>query len=174
MTEKAKIGLIQVYTGKGKGKTTAALGSAIRAAGHGMKIAFIQFLKGQPSGEHAFLEKYPVFAVLRTGILDCFTASEEQLRLECEQTLDFAEEQMLGGHFDLIVLDEINVAMQKGFISTRRMLHFLDKKPAGTELILTGRGAPPEIIQRADLVTEMCMVKHPYQRRIKARRGIEY
>ena len=88
--------------------------------------------------------------------------------------MDFAEEQMLGGHFDLIVLDEINVAMQKGFISTRRMLQFLDKKPAGTELILTGRGAPPEIIQRADLVTEMCMVKHPYQRRIKARRGIEY
>lgn len=174
MNKKLKIGLIQVYTGDGKGKTTAALGLAIRAAGHGLKIAFIQFLKGRNSGEHTFLAQFPVFAVFRTGTLDSFKASGDELRQESRQLLAFAAEQMISGQFDLIILDEINVALEKGYLTIRQMQDFLDQKPAATELILTGRGAPPEIILRADLVTEMRLIKHPYQRGINARLGIEY
>ena len=174
MFARPRIGLIQVYTGEGKGKTTAALGLAVRAAGYGMKIAFIQFLKGRPSGEHNFLAKYPMFAFFKGATLDSFIAPPEQLRQESAGMLDLAEEKMLSDQFDLMILDEINVVVSKGYIGIARMLEFLDKKPAGTELVLTGRGAPQEIIQKAGLVTEMSLIKHPYQKGIGSRKGIEY
>jgi cob(I)alamin adenosyltransferase len=167
-------GLIQVYTGNGKGKTTAALGLGMRAAGHGLRVALIQFLKGQPTGERTLLAQYPLFALVRAGSLDSFKAPKEELRRESAEILIFAEEQMLSGRFDLIIMDEINVALQHGYLSIKSVLDFLDKKPVGTELVLTGRGAPAEIIDRADLVTEMRPLKHPYQKGIKARPGIEY
>ena len=174
MSQDSGSGLIQVYTGNGKGKTTAALGLGMRAAGHGLKVALIQFLKGQPTGERTLLVKYPIFALVRAGSLDTFKASQEDLRRESAEILKFAEEQMLSARFDLIILDEINVAVQQGYLSIKAVLEFVDKKPAGTELVLTGRSAPGEIIDRADLVTEMRPLKHPYQKGIKARPGIEY
>lgn len=174
MPEKTNKGLIQVYTGDGKGKTTAALGLAIRAAGHGMRVGFIQFLKSEPCGEHLFVSRYHPFDIAQTGKGDNFTKSREELNEEAQRTLAYAEEQMLSGRYDLLVLDEILVAIHKGLISTEQVLDLLEKKSGSVELILTGRYALPEIVQRADLVTEMRMIKHPFNQGIRARLGIEY
>ena len=167
-------GLIQVYTGDGKGKTTAALGLAMRASGQGMKVAFIQFIKGEPCGEHFFMSQCGSFDIVQLNIGDSFAKSKEQLGLEAQQTLAYAEEEMLHGGYDLVVLDEIFVAINQGLITTQQVLELLDEKPDLVELVLTGRRAPWEIVGRADLVTEMLMIKHPFIDGIDARRGIEY
>lgn len=174
MPERASNGLIQVYTGDGKGKTTAALGLAMRAVGQGMKVAFIQFLKGEVCGEHMFVSLHKPFNMAGTGTGSSFAKLEERLREEARQALIYAEEQMLTGDYDLLILDEVLVAIHKGLISVEQVLRLLDKKPGPVELVLTGRNAPVELLERADLVTEMRMVKHPYTRGIPARRGIEY
>ena len=174
MSEKINKGLIQVYTGDGKGKTTAALGIAIRAAGHGMRVGFIQFLKSEPCGEHLFVSRYHPFDIVQTGTGDNFTKSREELNEEAQRTLAYAEEQMLSGRYDLLILDEIFVAIHKGLITTEQVLDLLDKKPESVELVLTGRYAPTEVVERVDLVTEMRMIKHPFNQGIAARRGIEY
>lgn len=174
MSEETSKGLIQVYTGDGKGKTTAALGLAIRAAGHGMRVGFIQFLKSEPCGEHLFMARYHPFDIVQMGTGDSFTKSWEELNEEAQRTLAYAEEQMLSGRYDLLILDEIFVTIHKSLITTKQVLDLLEKKPGSVELILTGRYAPPEIVQRADLVTEMHMIKHPFNQGVAARRGIEY
>ncbi len=174
MSEETNKGLIQVYTGDGKGKTTAALGLAIRAAGHGMRVGFIQFLKSEPCGEHSFVSRYHPFEIVQIGTGDSFTKSWEELNEEAQRTLAYAEEQMLSGRYDLLILDEIFVAIRKSLISTGQVLDLLEKKPGSVELILTGRYAPLEIVHRADLVTEMHMIKHPFNQGVAARRGIEY
>jgi cob(I)alamin adenosyltransferase len=174
MFEKNVKGLIQVYTGDGKGKTTAALGLAIRAAGQGMRVGFIQFIKSEPCGEHRFLSRYHAFDIVQKGNGSSFTKSRDQLSAEAQRTLTYAEDQMLNGGYDLIILDEIFVAIHKGLISTQQVLELLDKKPISVELVLTGRYAPPEVVKRADLVTRMEMIKHPFRQGVPARRGIEY
>jgi cob(I)alamin adenosyltransferase len=174
MAEKTNKGLIQVYTGDGKGKTTAALGLAVRAAGHGMRVGFTQFLKSEPCGEHLFISRYHAFDIVQIGAGDSFTKPQEQLNEEAQQILAYAEEQMLSGRYDLLILDEIFIAIHKGLITIQQVLDLLEKKPVSLELILTGRYAPPEIVQRADLVTEMHMIKHPFNQGICARPGIEY
>ena len=174
MPKETNKGLIQVYTGNGKGKTTAALGLAMRAAGHGMRVGFIQFLKSEPCGEHLFVSRYHPFNIVQIATGDNFTKSREELNEEAQRTLAYAEEQMLSGRYDLLVLDEILVAIHKGLISTEQVLDLLEKRPGSVELILTGRYTPPEIVQRADLVTEMRMIKHPFNQGIHARPGIEY
>ena len=174
MSEKTNKGLIQVYTGDGKGKTTAALGLAIRAAGHGMRVGFIQFLKSEACGEHLFMSRCHAFDIVQISAGDSFTKSQEQLSEEAQRTLVYAEEQMLTGRYDLLILDEILVAIHKGLISTAQVLDLLEKKSGSVELVLTGRYAPPEIVHRADLVTEMHMIKHPFNQGICARPGIEY
>jgi cob(I)alamin adenosyltransferase len=174
MSEKTNNGLIQVYTGDGKGKTTAALGLAIRAAGHGMRVGFIQFLKSEPCGEHLFMSQYHAFDMVQISTGDSFTKSRGQMSEEVQRTLAYAEEQMLSGRYDLLILDEIFVAIHKGLITTKQVLDLLEKKPGSLELILTGRYAPSEIVQRTDLVTEMRMIKHPFNQGIAARCGIEY
>jgi cob(I)alamin adenosyltransferase len=167
-------GLIQVYTGDGKGKTTAALGLAIRAAGQGMKVIFIQFLKDQACGEISFVSRYPGFNLVPMSKGESLCRSRDDLRREIQKMLSYAEEQMLSSQYNLLVLDEIFIAIHQRLISTQQVLDLLDRKPDPVELILTGRYAPREIIQRANLVTEMRMIKHPYQEGILARAGIEY
>jgi cob(I)alamin adenosyltransferase len=174
MTEKKRQGLIQIYTGDGKGKTTAALGLSLRAAGRGFKVCFIQFCKGETSGEHLFVEKYPAFEILRPGTSNIFTAPDEQLKAEALQALALAEEKIASGHYDLIVLDEINIAVYRGFITLEQVLGLLDKKQESLELVLTGRYAREELYARADLVTEMHLIKHPWQKKIRGRIGIEF
>jgi cob(I)alamin adenosyltransferase len=173
MSELKRTGLIQIYTGEGKGKTTAALGLALRATGRGFKVSFIQFCKGLESGEHIFVEKYPVFEIVSGGHSDIFKAPKGILKKEAQDTLKLAEEKITSGKYDLIVLDEINIAIHLDFITVGEVLDLLDKKPAGLELVLTGRYAHPDLIARADLVTEMKAIKHPYTQKITARLGIE-
>jgi len=174
MVQKNSKCLVHVYTGDGKGKTTAALGLAIRAVGQGMKVVFIQFLKGLPCGEHFFVEQHNPFEIVQISVGDCFKKSRDQSSQEAQQTLAYAEQEILSGKYDLVILDEIFIAINQGLITVKQVLDLLDAKPASVELVLTGRKAPPEIIQRADLVTEMLMIKHPFTEGTDARRGIEY
>ena len=174
MVEKNGKGLVHVYTGNGKGKSTAALGLAMRAAGQGLKVAFIQFIKGEPCGEHFFVKQYNPFEIIQISVGDSFKKSKKQLSQEAQQTLDYAEQEILSGKYELVILDEIFVAINQGLITTKQLLELLDSKPVSVELVLTGRNAPPEIVQRADLVTEMLMIKHPFTEGTSARRGIEY
>jgi cob(I)alamin adenosyltransferase len=174
MNKGASKGLIQVYTGKGKGKTTAALGLALRSVGQGMKVIIIQFVKGDHTcGEHLFAAKYHPFNIVELNIGDSFTQTLDELRPVTQQTLAFAEEAMVGGSYNMVILDEIFVAVSKGLITTEQVKNLMNKKPEGVELVLTGRGAPEEIIQQADLVTEMLAVKHPFTTGITKRKGIE-
>ncbi len=168
-------GLTQVYTGDGKGKTTAALGQTIRAVGHGMEVIIIQFIKGDSlCGEHLFAAKYHHFEIVQLNTRNSFNMSLEELRLPTGQTLALAKKTIVDGIYDMVVLDEIMVALNKGLISTGQVLDLIAKKPEEMVLILTGRGAPKEIIEKADLVTEMVEIKYPFTKGGIARQGIEY
>ena len=168
-------GYIQVYTGDGKGKTTAALGLALRAAGAGLKVYLAQFIKGGAYSEIKALERFSDLITVKQYGRDCFIRekpSEEDRRL-ASSGLDEAEEFMLSGRYSLVILDEINIATFFSLIPVERLMDFIDKKPAGVELILTGRRADSRIVDRADLVTEMKEVKHYYGKGVEAREGIE-
>ncbi len=169
------LGYVQVYTGDGKGKTTAALGLALRAAGRGLKVLITQFAKGSDTGELRALKDIPNITLHRCGTERFIT--ENPAREIIEKTREgFAEvrREILTGQYDMVILDEINIAVHFKMISAEEVLTLIDDKPAHTELILTGRKAAPEIIARADLVTEMRNVKHYYDRAVGARKGIEY
>lgn len=176
MSEKFK-GLIQVYTGNGKGKTTAALGLCLRAAGWGYRSYIGQFLKGQDYGELHAIKKFGDLIVIeqfgKKGFIHIERGpDEEDIRL-AKNGLKKCFLEMKSGDFRIVVLDEINVAIYFKLISEEEIHSFLDEKPDDVELILTGRYAPQSIIERSDLVTEMMEVKHYYQKGIKARKGIE-
>lgn len=170
-------GLIQVYTGKGKGKTCAALGLAMRAAGHGLKVHIVQFMKGWPHyGELRSVERLPNITIRqfgRPGFVDRENPDPEDVRL-AQEALEHGRRAMLSGDYDIVVLDEVNVALEFGLVQLSDVLSLMEEKPEKVELILTGRGAHPEVMKRADLVTEMLDIKHPYYEGVKARRGIEY
>ena len=168
-------GYIQVYTGDGKGKTTAALGQALRASGHGMRTYVGQFMKGQPYGELDALRDHSCITIEQYGDLRCIRREEvtpEHVD-RARRGLQRAQEAMCSGEYDIVVLDEVNVTVWFGLSTVDEVLAFLDQKPERVEVILTGRRAPRELIDRADLVTEMREVKHYYRQGVVAREGIE-
>ncbi|MBI4331337.1 MAG: cob(I)yrinic acid a,c-diamide adenosyltransferase [Chloroflexi bacterium] len=168
-------GLVQVYTGDGKGKTTAALGQALRAAGRGHKVVMVQFVKGDSNtGEHFFVKKCPFLEILQPNQGNCFVQPREELKAAVDQALSLARERLSSGRYDMVILDEIFIAADMGLVTEADVLQLIDSKPEKTELVLTGRHAQPEVVRRADLVTEMLMIKHPYTEGTSARPGIEY
>ncbi|MFO8100763.1 MAG: cob(I)yrinic acid a,c-diamide adenosyltransferase [Dehalococcoidia bacterium] len=168
-------GLVHIYTGDGKGKTTSALGLALRASGQGFKVIIIQFLKGAPNcGEHRFASKYQPFEIVQLTRGNCFTLPEEQLQQDVERTMELVEDAITGGKYRMVILDEVFAAINRGMLDTAQIVDLIKRKPEEMELVLTGRSAPAEIIELADYVTEMQMVKHPYSQGIKGRRGIEF
>ncbi|RJP79926.1 MAG: cob(I)yrinic acid a,c-diamide adenosyltransferase [Candidatus Zixiibacteriota bacterium] len=169
-------GYVHVYTGDGKGKTTAALGLALRAAGAGLTVTLIQFMKGQPYSEIVALERFaPQIQVMQTGRTKCIRREEvaEDDRAEAQRGLDRARQILAGSERDLLILDEILVAHWFGLVTSDDLLGLMEMRPPQVELILTGRKAPPEVMARADLVTEMLEIKHYYKTGVPARRGIE-
>jgi cob(I)alamin adenosyltransferase len=174
-----KNGLVQVYTGDGKGKTSAALGVCLRALGWELKVCVVQFIKGYPdTGEVRIAERFAGHYVIRQFAADASRCIDEdkalQRREECEAAMIYAEEVVKAGEFDLVVLDEINNAMAYKLLEIPRVLKLIGDHPAHVELILTGRRAPQEIIDAADLVTDMALIKHPYEKGISARKGVDY
>lgn len=170
-------GLVQVYTGNGKGKTTAALGLALRAVGRGLKVFIIQFMKGGgPYGEHLAAEKLaPLLTICQTGRSGWVNRDnpDKEDRQLAQDALTMAKEALLSGDADLVILDEINGAVAMGLVEAEQVLALMEGKPAHVELVLTGRNADPRIIEAADLVTEMREIKHYYKAGIAARIGIE-
>jgi len=170
-------GYIHVYTGNGKGKTTAALGQALRAAGSGLKTFIVQFMKDFPYGEVKSIQQWNEWIELAQYGNDTFVIDK---RLPCQsdfeaakQGLQRAQEAMLSGKYDILIMDEVCVAIHFGLLNTETVYLLLEKKPTFVEIILTGRYCPSELIEKADLVTEMHEIKHYYQKGIEARKGIE-
>lgn len=169
-------GTVQVFTGNGKGKTTAALGCGLRAAGHGFKILMIQFMKGRRYGELDAVKHVPGFDVLQFGrdsFVEKGNLSAEDLEL-ARRGLDNARQAVSSGLYDMVILDEINVAVDFGLLPLEEILELIRKKPLHVELILTGRYAHERIKEAAHLVTEMVEIKHHFPSGIGAREGIEY
>ena len=175
--QKLKQGFIQIYTGNGKGKTTAAIGQAVRAAGFGLKTYIVQFMKEFPYNELNSLKHLSEWITIEQFGGDEFVYRKEPPGKEelekAKKGLASAKEKMLSGEFDIIVLDEVCVSIYFGLLNTDDILDFIKEKPANVELILTGRYCPAKLIEKADLVTEMKEVKHYYEKGITSRRGIE-
>jgi cob(I)alamin adenosyltransferase len=176
---KLKIGLIQVYTGSGKGKTTAALGQGLRAAGRGLRVYMVQFLKNRTCGElEAVKTLHPNFQILRfespKGFFWTLNDDEKStLKCEIEQALNYVRQVLDRAECDILILDEIMAVIKNGLVTESCILELLNNKPENIEIILTGRDAPATIIEAAHLVTSMECVKHPYNLGIPAREGIE-
>jgi len=169
-------GFIHVYTGPGKGKTTAALGLGLRAAGAGLNVYMIQFMKGRRYSELDAAKHLTNFTIVQYG-RDEFVSKEkpEQVDIDLVQKgFAHAKKIVKEGKYDLVILDEINVAIDYNLISLDELLKLIKEKPKKVELVLTGRYAPPELVKSADLVTEMLEIKHPYQDGVLARKGIDY
>ncbi|MBI4301313.1 MAG: cob(I)yrinic acid a,c-diamide adenosyltransferase [Chloroflexi bacterium] len=170
-------GLVEVYTGDGKGKTTAALGVALRAAGHGLRVHIVFFMKGDSRyGEQEILAKLPGVTFARFGFEEFVNPNQvkEAEKEQAREALVAGREAVLSGDYDVVILDEINVALGWKLLGLDAVLQLVKEKPAKVELILTGRYAPPEIIEVADLVTEMKCIKHPFNKGTLARGGIDY
>lgn len=170
-------GFIHIYTGNGKGKTTAAIGQAVRAAGAGLKTYIAQFMKEYPYSELESLRLLKDFIEIEQFCGDEFVY-KRQLPDESEikkasEGLNIAKEKMLNGDYDIIILDEVIVAIYFKLLSINQVIEFIDSKPESIELILTGRYCPDELISKADLVTEMEEIKHYYSKGITSRKGIE-
>jgi cob(I)alamin adenosyltransferase len=177
MGQKKFRGLIQVYTGNGKGKTTAALGLALRAAGHRFKVLVVQFLKGGIAyGELKSAKKLsPYLKIIPMG-RECFVDKKNPHPIDrrcARRGWELAKKSVLNRKYRMVILDEVNVAVDYGLVSVEEVLELMKQKPPDVELILTGRSAKPEVIRQADLVTEMREVKHYYRKGVESRIGIE-
>jgi cob(I)alamin adenosyltransferase len=190
-------GKVQIYTGDGKGKTTAAIGLAIRALGAGLRVCFIQFMKSLSYSEHALLPGISDSLTLKTVGKPFFiavegTLSDAELSLLRDEVVVFppgkppedyvelirgglleAEMALKSGLYDLVVLDEIIVALHFGLLEQQHLLKLIDSRPASVELVLTGRGATEELLEKADLVSEMREIKHYYSKGVEARKGFD-
>jgi cob(I)alamin adenosyltransferase len=168
---------VQVYTGNGKGKTSAAFGLALRAVGRGLKVYIVQFIKGGfDYGELYIVDKLPNLTLKAFGRGEFITATpaqKEDVKL-AEQALQLAKQIVDSGQYDVVILDEINVALNLKLIGLEEILKLVKNKPKHMELVLTGRDAPSQVIDAADYVTEMREVKHPFSKGCQSRRGIEY
>lgn len=175
-----EVGYVQVYTGDGKGKTTAALGQGLRAVGRGLKVVMVQFLKGIESGELEAVKRLdPQFTIMRFAETRKFfwqltEQEKEQLKEKTQQEIKQLEGLMKEGFCDVLILDEIMAAIHGGLVSVQQVCRLIDHKPRSMEIILTGRDVPREIADRADLITEMRNVKHYMDKGVPARKGIEY
>lgn len=170
-------GMVQIYTGNGKGKTTAALGLALRSSGQGKKVMMIQFLKGKVNyGELRSARKLPGFTIRQFG-RPSFVDKKNPHPADvsgAEQALAFAKKIMAGGKYDMVILDELNVALDFKLVPLKDVLEMMAAKPEKLELVITGRYAHPKLIKLADLVSEVREVKHYFSRGVPARKGIEY
>ncbi len=176
-----ELGLVHVITGEGKGKTTASVGLAVRAAGQGLRILMIQFFKmdEDESGEMNLIrERIPEIELIRSNvrhpIFTGLATNMEELVASLNDTFDLAVRKVADTHYDLLILDELNNAMGPGWIAPDKVLHFLNDKPGDLEVVITGRHAPEMILGRADYVSKIDFLKHPYNHGVGARRGIEY
>jgi len=177
MRKRLKQGLVQCYYGRGKGKTTAALGQGFRASGHGFKVMMIQFLKGDTRyGEIEAIKANPNFEVKQFGTKQLIAVPGDIDYEEGRKGLEFAREILTSDEYDIVILDEIGVAVQKGIVDVEDVLKLIDIKPEKVELVITGgQKIHPKIKMRADLITEMRMIKHYYSSKgINARYGIEF
>ena len=173
-------GLVIVYTGGGKGKTTAALGMALRAVGYDHKVCMIQFIKGswhygEMDSSKKLAPEFELVAVGKglVGILDD-TSTKDEHKKYAEEAMKICQEKILSENYDLVILDEINYAVNLGLINLKSVIELIKSKPKKLDLVLTGNHAKEEILHLADLVTEMKEIKHPFQSGIKAKKGIDF
>ena len=169
-------GMVEVYTGDGRGKTTAAIGLAFRAVGNGFRVHIIQFMKGDESyGEVRSCIAHPLIEIEQFGRKEFVNPTEPStVDVELAQEgLARAREVLSAGDADVVILDELNVAVGFGLVSVDQVMELLDARPAHVELLVTGRMAPQELLDRADLVTEMREVKHPFSQGVLARKGVD-
>ncbi len=169
-------GRVIVYTGDGKGKTTAALGAALRASGHGLQTAIVQFIKGSwDYGEANALELLANIELTRIGSGYTWLAEDpDEPRSLAREAWGLSRELTMSDRYDLLILDELNCAIAEGFVDVGEVLDLLSNRPPRLSIVITGRGALPELIEAADTVTEMCCVKHAFAQGVPARKGIEY
>ena len=175
-------GLVIVNTGNGKGKTTAAMGMGMRAAGNRMRVLALQFIKGNwKTGEiEAIKQLAPYFELVRMGRgftierLRDERISDEEHRQAAQEAMTWVRERITSGEYQVVILDEILGSIKAGLVTLEQVLDLVASKPPDLHLVLTGRGAPPELIEVADLVTEMRPIKHPYEQGIMAQRGVEF
>lgn len=174
--DKSHKGLVQVLAGPGKGKTTAALGLALRAAGQGMKVIMIKFVQRNfPYGENTFVSKFQPFEIVcLNGGKSQSRSSLEERRSTAQQTLSYAEGVLIKGNYNVVILDDIFNEVELGVLSVDDVMRLVALKPEWVELILTGSEAPREVQKEADLVTQMLMIKHPFYDGIAPRKGIDY
>jgi cob(I)alamin adenosyltransferase len=170
-------GTVQVYTGDGKGKTTASLGLALRSVGHGLTVYMLQFMKGSPNyGELTSAAKLPGFTIVQSG-RDEFVDRENPAQVDIDMAaegLEKARAAVTSGDYDVVILDEANVALDFGLISLEDVLSLIEARPRHVELVLTGRSAHPEVVKAADLVSEVLNIRHHYDAGVEAREGIEF
>ncbi len=170
-------GTVQVYTGDGKGKTTAALGQALRAVGHDLSVYVIQFMKGSPNyGELASAARLPNFTIEQSG-RDEFVDKRNPAQIDidlAQEGLARAREVLTAGEHDLVILDELNVALDFKLVALEDVLDLIRSRPPHVELIITGRAAHPEVVKLADLVSEVLNIKHHYDAGVQAREGVEF
>ena len=170
-------GLVEIFTGKGKGKTSAALGAIIRALGHGLRVYIVFFMKGNfPYGEQKILCQLPNCTVERFGFREFVDPAhvKPEEKEEARKALEAARKAMMSSIYDVVILDEVNVAAAWKLVDVDDVVKLIKDKPEKVELILTGRYADPKLIELADLVTDMVKIKHPYDKGILSRKGIEY